>query len=192
MSAGGASPAGSGRVARLDPFALPVRYRASDAQADERVRLVEISRDRVVMRRAVRGIAMRVSTPVADFRGVAIRIVPPTEDCNGLVAVMLEHRDPGLSVPLFVANDGTDIAVEWQTWARVLGLPTLVTDTDGVLRNPFGPFGTLQASKPRRRKRGRATLNRRRGRRRWKRKPAALRIESMAVHRGEREIVARN
>jgi hypothetical protein len=191
MSAGGA-PAGSGRVARLDPYALPVRYRASDAQADERVRLVEISRERVVMRRAVRGIAMRVSTPVSNFHGVAIRIIPPTQDCDGLVAVILEHRDPGLSVPLFVAGDGTDIAVEWQTWARVLGLPALVTNADGSLRNPFGPLGMLQADNPSPRRRGRATMKRRRGLRRLRRKPGVMRAEGMAVHRDEREIVARN
>ena len=34
MSAGGAKPAGSGRAPRLDPLALPVRFRAADARAD--------------------------------------------------------------------------------------------------------------------------------------------------------------
>ncbi len=192
MSAGGAVPAGSGRVARLDPFALPVRYRASDAQADERVRLVEISRERVVMRRAVRGIAMRVSTPVAEFLGVAIRIVPPTDEFGGVVAVMLEHRDPGLSVPLFVATDGTDISVEWQTWARVLGLPTLVVDAEGSLRDPFGALGQVQKHDCEPRRRGRATMKKRRGLRRGRRKVGVMRAEGMAVHQGEREIIARN
>ncbi len=109
-------PAGSGRNARLDPFALPVRYRTGDPGADARERTIEIDRDRVVMQRAVRGIAMKVSTQVSDFLGVAIRIVPPSGDFDGAIAVMLEHRDPGLSVPLFVATDGKDISVEWRTW----------------------------------------------------------------------------
>src|SRR5437588_12071821 len=53
---GGAAPAGSGRALRLDPLALPVRFTASDARADERIRYVELNRERVVLRRAVRGI----------------------------------------------------------------------------------------------------------------------------------------
>ena len=151
MSAG--MSAGSGRNARLDPFALPVRYKAGDAGADERERIIEICRDRVVMQRRVRGIPMKVSTQVRDFLGVAIRIVPPKDEFDGAIAVMLEHRDPGLAVPLFVAADGKEISVEWRTWARVLGLPALVEDADGCLRDPFGPLGrssgpNLQPSAP--------------------------------------------
>ena len=49
-------PAGSGRVERLDPFSLPVRFAVSDKAADERLRVVELSRERVVVHRAVAGI----------------------------------------------------------------------------------------------------------------------------------------
>ncbi|MES1156101.1 MAG: hypothetical protein ABUL48_06695, partial [Pseudorhodoplanes sp.] len=73
MEAGGALPAGSGRALRLDPFALPVRFPAQDAGADGQVRQVELDRDRVVLRRAVRGIRMNVGVPVSTFRGVALR-----------------------------------------------------------------------------------------------------------------------
>src|SRR5262245_42814634 len=130
---GGTVPAGSGRSARLDPFALPITFKSNDAGADRHERLIETARDRLAVRRAVGGIPMKVSTPVANYLGVAVRIFPPKDEFNGAVALMLEHRDPGLTVPLFVATDGTDVAVECDAWSRVLGVPALVADVDGVL-----------------------------------------------------------
>jgi uncharacterized protein DUF6101 len=192
MSAGGAIPAGSGRNARLDPFSLPVRYKANDAFADQRERVVEVNHERVVMKRAVRGIAMKTSTLLSDFLGVAIRIVPPKDDFDGAVAVMLEHRDPGLSVPLFVAADGAEISVEWQTWSRVLGLPGLVVNADGTLRDPLGPLGRVQGNVKAPRKRGRVIARSRRSARRLRRKTGVRKLEAMTVHRDEREIIARN
>src|ERR1700680_2680800 len=76
---GGATPAGSSRAVRLDPLALPVRSTASDATADERVRWIELDRERVVLRRAVRGIAMAIKVPVNAFLGVALRLVVAAE-----------------------------------------------------------------------------------------------------------------
>jgi hypothetical protein len=191
MSAGGAFPAGSGRSARLDPFALPVRYRAIDAGADRHERVVEIGRDRVVVRRAVGGIPMKVSTPVANYLGIAVRIIPPRDHYEGVVAVMLEHRDPGLSVPLFLADDGFDVAVECDAWARVLGVPTLSVDADGNVRRLGGPLGALHPRDVVPRRRGRS-LKFRRSLRRLSRKPGAAPLAVQAVYRGEREIIARN
>ena len=71
MRVGGVAPAGSSRCARLDPFALPVRFSANDAGADGQVRVVDLSRERVVMRRAVRGVRMALSLPLALYRGVS-------------------------------------------------------------------------------------------------------------------------
>jgi len=94
MGTGGATPAGSSCALRLDPLALPVRYRAADPAADERVRLVELDRERVTLRRSVRGVRMKVSVPVSAFLGVAMRLASPEALDAGTVAVMLEHRDP--------------------------------------------------------------------------------------------------
>src|SRR5712692_7682635 len=128
---GGSMPAGSSRAVRLDPLALPVRFAASDAGADERVRWVELDRERVVLRRAVRGIRMAVNLPVTAFLGVALKLVPSAGDAPDHVAVSLEHRDRALSVPLFAAPDSNDVVAEWQLWARVLRLPLLVANLDG-------------------------------------------------------------
>ncbi|HEY5609182.1 MAG TPA: DUF6101 family protein, partial [Alphaproteobacteria bacterium] len=99
---------GSSRALRLDPYALPARYAARDAGADGQVRHIELDRTRVVLRRAVRGIRMKVGVPLHEFRGVSIRTLPPESAEPAAVAVMLEHRDSGLSVPLFVAAEGDD------------------------------------------------------------------------------------
>ena len=53
------APAGSSRDERLDPFALPLRFVATDHTADERIRLVELHRERVVLRRALRDVAQQ-------------------------------------------------------------------------------------------------------------------------------------
>ena len=99
--------AGSGRAwacpQRLDPFSLPVRFEAADEAADERRCVVDLHRERVVLRRSVRGMRMALNMPVTAFRGVAIRLCgefagnsAPTS-----IAVVLEHPDPALSLPLF-------------------------------------------------------------------------------------------
>ncbi|HVX91712.1 MAG TPA: DUF6101 family protein [Xanthobacteraceae bacterium] len=190
MSGGGLAPAGSSRALRLDPLTLPVRFAASDATADERVRLVDLSRERVILRRAVRGVPMAVSLPVSMYLGVAIRVVPPTAASEGAVAVVLEHRDPALSVPLFVAADGTDVIAEWQLWARVLDLPLLVADADGRLREPFARLGAVRVASACERRRRRRGMAKRRPRILMRRKPGRP-AAATVIHR-EREIIARN
>ena len=88
MEAGGIPPAGSARALRLDPFALPVRYPAKDSGADGQVRQVELYRERVVLRRAVRGMRMSVGLPVSAFRGVALRLLPAQGDEPAAVTVI--------------------------------------------------------------------------------------------------------
>ena len=189
MSAGGAKPAGSSRTLRLDPLALPVQFRAADASADEEVRLVEVHHEGVVVRRSVRGVAIAVALPVSAFLGVAIRLFPPDQTGGARVAVILEHRDPALSVPLFSATDSLDVLAEWQTWARIFAMPMLVADEDGTLREAFSMMGAVRADKPSARKRRRGSVARRRPRILLRRKPGS-RCADAAVHR-EREIIAR-
>ena len=67
----GGMPAGSSRALRLDPSSLPVKFAARDERADGRCREVELTRDRVVLRRAIAGMKMAVnlrSVPIAASR----------------------------------------------------------------------------------------------------------------------------
>jgi hypothetical protein len=183
--------AGSSRSERLDPFTLPVRFSISDKAADEHVREVELTRERVVLRRAVAGMKMAVNLPVAVYLGVALRMEPPEGSAPGAVAIVLEHRDPALSLPLYRAAEGTEVVAEWHSWARVLGMPLLVADADGTLREPFERVGAVRVASPSPRRRRRGAIKARRPRIFLRRKAGDARTQR-AVHRGEREIIARD
>jgi hypothetical protein len=184
-------PVGSSRDERLDPFTLPVRFATGDKAADGHLRVVELTRERVVLRRAVRGIKMAVNLPLTAYLGVALRMEPPAGEEPGAVSIMLEHRDQGLSLPLYRAADGVDIVAEWQSWARVLRLPLLVAEPDGGLREAFERIGTLRIASPHARRRRRSAIRQRRPSILMRRKVGHP-IGHAPVYRGEREIIARN
>jgi Family of unknown function (DUF6101) len=182
---------GSSGAQRLDPFSLPVRFAAADEAADERLRIVDLHRERVVFRRAVRGMRMTLSLPVNAFRGVAIRLLPDADKIPSAIAVVLEHGDPALSLPLFASTGSDDVLAEWQSWGLVLGLPLLVVEGDGSLREPFARLGALRVDPPTSRRRRRNAIARRRPVRLLRRRPVAI-PATPTVHRDEREIIARN
>jgi Family of unknown function (DUF6101) len=184
---GGGNPAGSGRLLRLDPACLPIHYETHDGGADGRVRSIELDRHRVVMRRHVRGMRMAFNLPLGSFLGVALHLAQGEDGPN--VSLVLEHRDPALSVPLYCAADGADVLAEWSRWAKELGCPRLTTNPQGVFVPVRPRLGALDVAAvgPRRRRRsahaGRrpSILMRRKG---------GLAGER-PVHAGEAEIVAR-
>ena len=133
------------------------------------------------MRRAVRGMRMALNMPVSAFRGVSIRNVG-----DAAVAVTLEHRDPGLSLPLCVSGEPDEILKAWHDWATVLGVPLLVTEQDNA---PIAGAVPLDVPCPRRRRR--STIKARRPSIMMRRGVKRLSCD-MAVHRAEREIIARN
>jgi hypothetical protein len=185
------APAGSSRAERLDPFALPLRFTVDDRTADERVRSVELTGERVVLRRSVRGMRIAVNLRVKSYLGVALRIEPRDAKAASTVAVTLEHRDGALSLPLYSAPDSSDVVAEWQSWARVLKLPLLVAEPDGHLREPFARIGALRVAAPVARRRKRSALRARRPSI-FLRRRGGRALAGAAVHRGEREIIARH
>jgi hypothetical protein len=187
----GGCPAGSGRALRLDPFALPACFAASDAAADERVRHVELHRERVVVRRSLRGMRMALNMPLSAFAGISLKLMPGEGGAPAAVAVVLEHKDPSLALPLFVSLEADDAMAEWRTWANVLGLPLLVSEDDGALREPFARMGGVRVERSRPRRRRHTSIRKRRPSIKLRR--AACRLTGATpVHRDEREIIARN
>jgi hypothetical protein len=164
----GVNPAGSSRSLRLDPLSLPVRFDAHDPRADGYVRQIELHRERVVLRRAVRGMQMAINVRVSDFIGIALR------GSDAAQALVLVHRDPSLSVPLLVSEDGDEIAQAWAVWSELFALPQL----DEAARKPA----------PRRRRAN--AIRARRPKFLMRRRTAMAR--DLPVHQGEREIIARN
>ncbi len=188
MEAGGALPAGAGRDMRLDPFALPVRFPALDAGADGQMRQVELDRDRVILKRAVRGMRMKIRLPVEAFIGITLA---SGSGCGSTASIVLDHADPDLSVPLLDETALEDAASVWRAWGRVLGLPLWRRDPDGESSMvQAGRRNLIQAAGSARRTR-RATIRKRRPSILLRRKPGRH-VALSAVHRGEREIIARN
>jgi hypothetical protein len=187
MEAGGALPAGSGRIMRLDPFTLPVRFPARDAGADGQMRQVELDRDRVVLRRAVRGMRMKIRLAVDAFVGVTL--VPAGD--GPAASIILDHTDPGLSVPLLDQAPLDEAIVMWRAWGRVLGLSLRQCDADGNVHQVCPGRRSFEIPKETGRRRRRSTIKKRRPSILMRRKPGRH-IGLSRVHRDEREIIARN
>lgn len=186
----GRNAAGSSRALRLDPFTLPVQFPARDAGADGQIRQVELDRERVVLRRAVRGIRMAVGVPIRDFRGVALRLSRAGETSAPTFAIELDHRDAALSVLLFAATTGEEIVPIWKAWSRVLDLPLLVAESDNTVRELLPLLGAVTRGEPVPRRRRRSPLKRRRPSILLRRRPGRQ-PEREVIYR-EREIIARN
>ena len=144
MRSGGC--AGSGRALRLDPFGLPVRFSASDAAADGQVRDVELHRERVVLRRSLHGMRMALNMPVAAFDGISLWLVPAEDGAEDALAVVLKHRDPALTLPLFVTSQPTRQLAEWRAWSQVLGVPPFARGPERIFAD-----GECAARRPARR-----------------------------------------
>jgi Family of unknown function (DUF6101) len=189
MRSGGC--AGSGRALRLDPFGLPVRFSASDAVADGRVRDVELHRERVVLRRSLHGMRMALNMPIAAFDGVSLRLVPGESAAEDALAVVLKHSDPALTLPLFVTSQPDEALAEWRAWGQVLGVPLLLAEQSATSQPPTAQLSPLHIERPRPRRRRRSALKNRRPSILLRRGSGKL-TEATPVHRGEREIIARN
>lgn len=155
---------------RLDPLSLPLSFHTHDARADGGTRQVELHRERIVLRRAIKGMRMAVNIRVSDFLGVALRGI---DDAQMLVLV---HRDPSLSIPLGSSSDTDEITAAWQSWSEIFRLPQL---TEQAPRDPS----------PRRRRRNAIRSRRPKF---LVRRRAGFRLNGETVHRGEREIIARD
>jgi hypothetical protein len=184
MRSGGC--AGSGRALRLDPFGLPVRFSARDTAADGQVRNVELHRERVVLRRSLHGMRMALNMPVAAFDGISLLLLS-----GGALAVVLKHNDPALTLPLFVTFQPDEALAEWRAWSQVLGVPLLLAGQGGASSASVAQLGRLHIERPRPRRRRRSALKARRPSILLRRGSGKL-TEATSVHRGEREIIARN
>jgi hypothetical protein len=155
---------------RLDPFSLPLSFDAQDVRADGGVRRIEIHRERVVLRRAIQGMRMAINLRVSDFRGIALRGI------DGAEMLVLVHRDPSLTIPLGVSSDRDEISAAWQIWSDIFALPQLPEDRAREPAPRRRRHNAIRARRPR-------FLVRRRG---------GGALDTANVHRGEREIIARD
>src|SRR4029078_6635259 len=124
MRSGGC--AGAGRALRLHPLGVRVGFCASDVAADGRVRDIELHRERVVLRRSLSGMRMALNMPVRAFAGISLHLVPGEGDEAELLAIVLEHSDPSLTLPLYLTSRPDEALAEWRAWSEGLGAPLLL------------------------------------------------------------------
>lgn len=160
--AGGAT-AGSGRVFRLDPETLPLRYSAILGGDTRRVEAtIFLDRENAVIRRpSPAGLPMTLRVPIRIFDGVAVRMTPVGCDGDIEVVVELRHSDPALCLPLAISDDPADVAADWQAWGQALGLQLLLVRQDGTIAATDADSGTVVAQSPKPRRRHSFFANRR-------------------------------
>jgi hypothetical protein len=138
---------GAAKELRLDPYSLPVRYSAPlRGPSAVGVASIHLDESRVTVKRPLGGIDATLACPVSAFRGVAVRmeVDPRSQDIHAVVELM--HPDPAMSLPLVIAEDmgdAEDIAADWQAWGKALGLPLLIVDADGTVREALPRLGGL-------------------------------------------------
>jgi hypothetical protein len=133
---------------------------------------------------------MALNMPVAAFTGISLQLVAGEGGAQDALAVVLEHNDPSLRLPLFLTSHADEALAEWRAWSQVLSLPLLLAEQDEASRALCARIG-LRVGRPRPRRRRRSPLKGRR--------PSILLRRSFSkagrtppIHRGEREIIARD
>ncbi len=181
----------AGEPLRLNPMALPAKYRY-DTGVDPRngrpmgeAAVILEPTMAQVCRKLPSGIPMAMRMPMALFEGVAVRMAadPADPDGEGLVILELLHRDPHLSLPLSVARDLDDVVADWKAWSKVLMRPMLVVEADGSWRSVEARLGAVVVAMPRPRRR-RSVLAGRRPRFLTRRK-VGVRAEAIVLEKRE-------
>lgn len=115
---------GASCVMRLDPYQFSHRFETASKH-------YKLDRKGVVVRKRLTcGLDMSIAVPARAYKGVAGRAV---EDAHGNVTVTLEllHHDPELCIPLLLSHNLDDVAADWHSWSRLMGIPMLVIGDDG-------------------------------------------------------------
>jgi hypothetical protein len=152
-----AAPANS-TTTRLDPWQLPQRIEQTAADGASWT----IDRQGVVLKRRLcnSGLDVSLALPARAFRGVAARATEH-EDGSYTVTLQLLHHDAQLCVTLLESSGMEDIAADWHGWSRMMRLPMLMVEADGVARPVRDELGAVMVNSPLARRKRHATLKHR-------------------------------
>lgn len=129
---------------RLDPYRLPHRVTASGQDG------FSYSLDRqgaTVKRRLTCGLNLSLALPTRAFKGVAARSIEH-DDGSYTVSLELLHHDRDLSLPLLISDNLDDVAADWHAWSRMMRLPMLIVDAEGVARPVREQLGAIMVETP--------------------------------------------
>ncbi len=146
---------------RLDPFQMPQTVSCGFDEHGEPVSFTVYDKG-VVARRVLEksGLPLSMMVGLRAYRGVAAE-AREMEGGRLDVTLKLLHDDPKLTVPLLIADNLEDIAVDWNVWSEKLGLPMLLIEADGVARTLEESLGLAKKPFLAERRAGRPTRSRR-------------------------------
>ncbi|MFY9599527.1 MAG: DUF6101 family protein, partial [Pseudolabrys sp.] len=125
------------------------------------------------------------------YDGISLRLVPGEGGAEDVLAVVLKHSDPALTLPLFVTSQPDEALAEWRAWSQLLGMPLLLAEQSTGSQAANAQLGDLHIERPRPRRRRRSALKHRRPSILLRRGSGTI-GKTTPIHRGEREIIARN
>lgn len=139
-----AEPCWKKREMRLNPYSMPHRV-GYDPDATFSYK---IDRHGAVLKRRLDcGLPVSVALPQKAFKGVAARIVerpnqPP------LFMLELHHVDAQMCLPVLISESMDDIAADWHSWSRLMGLPMLLVDRTNQANPLYAQLGQLLVNRP--------------------------------------------
>jgi hypothetical protein len=102
---------------------------AQCVRAEDGVQRIAFGRDWVTIARRIAGLETSVNVPTQSYRGVVLQSF-----AEGAFRIVLRHVDPGLDVALAEEPDDAEVIADWRQFGRITGLPLLVEDVDGRVR----------------------------------------------------------
>lgn len=148
-------PIWRGGTLDADPFALPQHVAVKATALMERafgfIRYATIYTD------AVTGFdsspilgRFEWSEPMSAYEGVALRVLPRDKYALTFFAVVeLSHSgNASRNVTVYAGEDGVDASARWRAWGKVLRLPLLVEDKEGMLHAAERRLGAVQVGDP--------------------------------------------
>lgn len=189
-----ATGAGASASYPLDPGSLPAIFesRAGGMSHHKNSSVpvqVHLDRESLVLKgRSVNG-PINVVVGIQTYSGVMVQITPADEAGSVSAKLILKHPEDGLSVVLAETDNPEELASAWPAWSKSLDLPMLVCDLGGAVK-PIEAYSVRTSERPASRRKL-ALLTGRRPRFLVRRKVGQMAARH-PVHRGEREIIARN
>lgn len=153
-----AAPAHPSNTKRLDPWHLPHRIEAASGDGASWT----IDRQGVTVKRRLErsGLDVSLALPSRAFKGVAARALEH-DDGSYTVTLELLHHDEQLCVTLLKSDNMEDIAADWHAWSRMMRLPMLIVESDGIARPVREELGAVMVNPAVARRKRHATLKHR-------------------------------
>lgn len=99
------------------------------ARSEDGVQHIAFGREWVTISRRIAGLETSVNVPTHSYRGMVLQAFG-----EGSFRIVMRHVDPGLDVTLAEAPDDCEVIADWRAYGRLTGLPLLVEDDEGRVR----------------------------------------------------------